>query len=124
MVDPDSIPDGFYLVSDKMNPQTEWHTAMVDAVRKVTHIAPTDPDGTIIGEEVSQEGVIVIPAKPSELGLCMGVTNAHYATTTEVYPDSPKATPEQCNDAQVACIVGGLDFIIADKGLKTCSSNS
>ncbi|CAB9501153.1 Zn-dependent enzyme from deacylase carboxypeptidase superfamily [Seminavis robusta] len=121
MNEDETIPDGFYLVSDKTNPQTEWHKAMIDSVRKVTHIAPADPDGTLIGEEVSQEGVIVIP-KPSSLGLCMGVTNAEYATTTEVYPDSPKATPEQCNDAQVACIVGGLDFVIQERNLQSCSS--
>ena len=79
----DKIPDGFYLVSDKTNPQAEWHKAMIEAVRKVTHIAPTDSDGTIIGEEVVQEGVIAIP-QPKSLGLCSGVTNAPYATTTEV----------------------------------------
>jgi len=108
---PDSIPDGFYLVSDKTNPQTEWHKAMIDAVRKVTHIAPADAGGQIIGEEVVQEGVIAIPS-PRTIGLCSGVTNATHATTTEVYPDSPKATEDQCNRAQVACITGGLDHII------------
>lgn len=50
--------------------------------------------------QVTQSGVIEIP-KPSSLGLCAGVTNATYAGTTEVYPDSPQATPEQCNLAQV-----------------------
>eukprot|EP00547_Thalassionema_nitzschioides_P013480 CAMPEP_0194244756 /NCGR_PEP_ID=MMETSP0158-20130606/11941_1 /TAXON_ID=33649 /ORGANISM="Thalassionema nitzschioides, Strain L26-B" /LENGTH=342 /DNA_ID=CAMNT_0038980335 /DNA_START=30 /DNA_END=1058 /DNA_ORIENTATION=- len=107
----ESIPDGFYLVSDETNPQTDWHKTMIDAVRKITHIAPNDPDGTIIGETVVQEGVIAIPT-PSSLGLCSGVTTASYATTTEVYPDSPKATPEQCNQAQVACIVGALEYIL------------
>jgi hypothetical protein len=52
------IPDGFYLVSDSTNPQTTWHKAMIDAVRKVTHIAPAEPDGTMIGEKVVQDGVI------------------------------------------------------------------
>eukprot|EP00239_Pterosperma_sp_CCMP1384_P005368 CAMPEP_0197859994 /NCGR_PEP_ID=MMETSP1438-20131217/35046_1 /TAXON_ID=1461541 /ORGANISM="Pterosperma sp., Strain CCMP1384" /LENGTH=326 /DNA_ID=CAMNT_0043476693 /DNA_START=249 /DNA_END=1229 /DNA_ORIENTATION=- len=108
---PDVIPDGFYLVSDSTNPQTEWHKAMIDGVRKVTHIAPPDTEGLIIGEEVVQEGVIAIPA-PRSIGLCAGVTNAEYATTTEVYPDSPNATEDQCNRAQVACIEAGLDFIL------------
>jgi len=108
---PGTIPDGFYLVSDSTNPQKAWHKAMIDAVRKVTHIAPADADGRIIGEEVVQEGVIAIPS-PKMLGLCAGVTNATYLTTTEVYPDSPKATDEQCNRAQVACITGGLDYIL------------
>ena len=35
------------------------------------------------------------------LGLCGGVTNAPLTTTTEVYPDSPKATDELCNLGQV-----------------------
>ena len=113
---PGTIPDGFYLVGDMTNPQPEWHAAMIAAVKEVTHIAPADPDGKIIDEPVVQEGVIVVP-KPSSLGLCSGVTNAEYATTTEVYPDSPKATDEQCNEAQVACAVGGLEYIIRAKGL-------
>lgn len=117
----DPIPDGFYLVSDSTNPQADWHKAMIDSVRQVTHIAPAEPDGTLIGETVSQEGVIVIPS-PKSLGLCMGATNAEYITTTEVYPDSPSATEEQCNRAQVACIVGGLDYIIKVKKLTACEA--
>ena len=105
------IPDGFYLVQDETSPKPEWFKAMIDSVKKVTHIAPADKDGKLIGEKVSQEGVIVIPCKKS-LGLCAGVTNAPYRTTTEVYPDSPSATPEQCNEAQVACIEGALEHII------------
>jgi len=47
------------------------------------------------------------------LSLCSSCTSgAAYATTTEVYPDSPKTTPGQCNAAQVACVVGGLDFLL------------
>ena len=49
---------------------------------------------------VLQEGVIGIPP-PKALGLCAGMTNAPYATTTEVYPDSPQANGAQCNAAQV-----------------------
>lgn len=107
---PDVIPDGFYLVGNSLNPQPEWHTAMIDAVREVTHIAPPDSKGNIIGEPVTQEGVIVYPVK--SLFLCSSCTNAPYSTTTEVYPDSPKATADQCNRAQVACICGGLDYLI------------
>lgn len=107
---PDVIPDGFYLVSDKTNPQSAWYKHMIDAVRKVTHIAPADANGQIIGEEVVQEGVIAIPS-PKSIGLCAGVTNAPYATTTEVYPDSPSANEDQCNRAQVAAVVAALEFI-------------
>jgi hypothetical protein len=107
---PDVIPDGFYLVGDSLNPQPEWHAAMIEAVRAVTHIAPPDSKGNIIGEPVTQEGVIVYPVK--SLFLCSSCTDAQYTTTTEVYPDSPKATAEQCNRAQVACISGGLDYLL------------
>mmetsp|Transcript_16889 Transcript_16889/g.25105 ORF Transcript_16889/g.25105 Transcript_16889/m.25105 type:complete len:385 (-) Transcript_16889:146-1300(-) len=108
------IPDGFYLVQDTTSPKSGWFAAMIDSVKKVTHIAPADSEGKLIGEEISQEGVIGIPNN-KHLGLCAGVTNAPYRATTEVYPDSPKATPEQCNEAQVACIVGGLDYIISEE---------
>ena len=107
----DDIPDGFYLVQDETSPMEGWFTAMIEKVKTVTHIAPPDADGKIIGEEVSQEGVIMIPSKKA-LGLCAGVTSAPYRTTTEVYPDSANATPEQCNQAQVACIEGALDYIL------------
>eukprot|EP00322_Chrysochromulina_rotalis_P028333 CAMPEP_0115859800 /NCGR_PEP_ID=MMETSP0287-20121206/16802_1 /TAXON_ID=412157 /ORGANISM="Chrysochromulina rotalis, Strain UIO044" /LENGTH=339 /DNA_ID=CAMNT_0003314111 /DNA_START=72 /DNA_END=1091 /DNA_ORIENTATION=- len=105
------IPDGFYLVADSTNPQTGWHAAMVEAVKKVTHIAPPDANGNIIDEPVIQDGVIGIPP-PRDIGLCAGVTNALYATTTEVYPDSPKATDEQCNRAQLAAIESALNYIM------------
>jgi len=107
----DEIPDGFYLVSDSTKTQDEWNKAMIEAVRKVTHIAPADADGNLIGEKMVQEGVIAIPS-PRSLGLCMGVTNAEFATTTEVYPDSPKATAAICNQAQIACIEGALKHIL------------
>ena len=59
----------------------------------------------------------VIPS-PKLIGLCAGVTNAAYATTTEVYPDSPTANDDQCNRAQVACIKAALDFIVEAEKLK------
>ncbi|WP_067518899.1 M14 family metallopeptidase [Endozoicomonas ascidiicola] len=108
--EPDIVPDGFYLVDDSDNPQPAFQKAMIDAVRNVTHIAPPDGNGMIIGSPVIQEGVIQYPVK--SLGLCAGMTHCTYCTTTEVYPDSPKATDEQCNDAQVAAVAAGLDYII------------
>ncbi|EOD11171.1 hypothetical protein EMIHUDRAFT_452523 [Emiliania huxleyi CCMP1516] len=112
--EPGTIPDGFYLVADVTNPRLDWHAAIIDAVRRVTHIAPADPDGTIIGEPVLQEGVIGIPS-PRSLGLCAGATRPPYATTTEVYPDSPKADADICNRAQVAAITSALDFLLAER---------
>jgi hypothetical protein len=105
-----TIPDGFYLVGDEANPQHEWHKAIIDSVRKVTHIAPPDADGEIIGKKPSQEGVIHYPT--AELFLCSSLTKAPFCTTTEVYPDSPKANDEQCNRAQVAAVTGALDYVL------------
>ncbi|MGR4988012.1 M14 family metallopeptidase [Vibrio rotiferianus] len=104
------IPDGFYTVGDTENPQPEFQKAVIESVAKVTHIAPADDQGEIIGSPVVQFGVINYPMV--KLGLCGGVTNCTYGTTTEVYPDSPKVTDEECNDAQVAAVVGGLDYVL------------
>lgn len=109
--EPGGIPDGFYLVDDAEKPQPEFQQAIIAAVEKVTHIAPADAHGEIIGSPVVSPGVIHYAFKP--LGLCAGVTNARYTTTTEVYPDSPRATPEQCNDAQVAAVRAAMDFMLA-----------
>ncbi|HVI59909.1 MAG TPA: M14 family metallocarboxypeptidase [Luteimonas sp.] len=109
--EPGTIPDGFYLVDDAENPQPAFQQAIIDAVAKVTHIAPADPDGTIIGSPVVAPGTIRYPLHA--LGLCAGITGARYTTTTEVYPDSPRATPQQCNAAQVAAVCAAIDFVLA-----------
>ncbi len=108
---PDEIPDGFYLVDDSENPQPEFQQAVIAAVAKVTHIAPADSRGEIIGSPLVAPGVIEYALK--ELGLCASITQARYTTTTEVYPDSPRATPEQCNAAQVAAVCAAIDFALA-----------
>jgi hypothetical protein len=114
---PGEIPDGFYVVDDSEKPQPEFQQAVIAAVAKVTHIAPADQNGEIIGSPVVAPGVIHYPLR--QLGLCAGITNARYTTTTEVYPDSPRATPEQCNAAQVAAVRAAVDFALAhDTGNK------
>jgi hypothetical protein len=55
-------------------------------------------------------GVILYDYK--KLGLCAGMTDARFTTTTEVYPDSPRTTPEQCNAAQVAAVCAAIDFAL------------
>ena len=109
--EPGTIPDGFYLVGDSENPQPDFQKAIIDAVAKVTHIAPPDAGGRIIGEVPAQPGVINYPLR--KLGLCASVSGAPYVTTTEVYPDSPRATPQQCNDAQVAAVRAAIDYVLA-----------
>jgi hypothetical protein len=56
-------------------------------------------------------GVIAYPLKM--LGLCASITEAPYKSTTEVYPDSPRATPEQCNLAQAVAVCAAIDFALA-----------
>lgn len=109
--EPGAIPDGFYTVGDTDNPQSGFQAAIIAGVREVTHIAPSDDHDQIIGSNVTQSGVINYPN--SELGLCAGLTGARFTTTTEVYPDSPKATPAICIDAQIAAVRAGLDFMLA-----------
>ena len=104
-----NIPDGFYLVGDSQKPVPDFQKAIISSVKKVTHSAPPDENGKINGAELEQWGVINYEARP--LGLCMGMTNANYVTTTEVYPDSPKSDAENCIAAQVAAVVGGLDYV-------------
>jgi hypothetical protein len=108
--EPGEIPDGFYLVDDSENPQPAFQQAINAAVEQVTHIAPADAEGRIIGSPVVAPGVIEYPVE--KLGLCAGITGARYTTTTEVYPDSPRATPEQCNAAQAAAVRAALDFAL------------
>jgi hypothetical protein len=103
-----AIPDGFYLVADAPRPELGFQQAIIDAVARVTHIAPPDESGQIIGCPVVSPGVIVYDCAP--LGLCASLTRARYVTTTEVYPDSPRATPEQCVAAQVAAVEAGLAY--------------
>jgi hypothetical protein len=109
--EPGEIPDGFYLVDDSEHPQPEFQQAVIAAVAKVTHIAPADAKGEIIDSPVVAPGVIEYALK--QLGLCAGITSAPYTTTTEVYPDSPRATPEQCNAAQAAAVCAAIDFGLA-----------
>ena len=110
--EPGTIPDGFYVVGDSENPQLAFQSAIIEAVARETHIAPADAQGEIIGSPVVAPGVILYPFRA--LGLCAGVTEARYTSTTEVYPDSPRATPEQCDAAQAAAVCAALDFALAN----------
>jgi hypothetical protein len=110
--EPGSIPDGFYLVDDTENPQPAFQQAIINAVSRVTHIAPADDKNEIIGSPVVAPGVIRYQLKA--WGLCASVSGARYTTTTEVYPDSPRATPEQCIAAQVAAVCAAVEFVVAD----------
>jgi hypothetical protein len=111
--EPCTIPDGFYVVDDAANPQPAFQQAIIEAVERVTHIAPADEQSEIIGSPQAARGVIGYQMRA--LGLCAGITGARYTTTTEVYPDSPHATPEQCIQAQVAAVCAGIDFLLESR---------
>jgi hypothetical protein len=110
--DPHAIPDGFYLVGDSERPVPEFQRALIDAVRRVTHIAEADGRGCIIGEPLQQAGVINFAQR--SVGLCGGMTDARFVTTTEVYPDSPTASPAQCNEAQGAAVNAAIEYLRSD----------
>ncbi len=105
---PGTIPDGFYTVGDTANPQPEFQAAIIAGVEPVTHIAPADEHGQLIGSDMVQRGVINYDCKG--WGLCAGMTDAPLTSTTEVYPDSPKATDEICIEAQVAAVEAALTY--------------
>ena len=110
------IPDGLYLVGDSDKPAHEFQAAIIAGVSEVTHIAPSDENGKIIGETTTQNGVINYEI--SKLGLGTGMTDCIYGTTTEVYPDSPKTNDDICIQAQVAAVCSGLDYVIQQNSLK------
>lgn len=114
MYEAEVIPDGFYLVGDsETNDQLPFLEAIIANVRKVTHIAPPDASGNLITFPAVKDGIILVPA--TKLGLCCSVTTGEYLATTEVYPDSPRATDAICNVAQVASITGALDYVLLQK---------
>ncbi len=107
---PCTIPDGFYVVDDAQNPQPAFQQAIIQAVQRVTHIAPADAQGGILDAPLVASGVIHYEMQA--LGLCACISGARYTSTTEVYPDSPHATPEQCIAAQVAAVCAGVEFVL------------
>lgn len=110
------IPDGFYLIGPEGQVRPELEKAIIESVRKLTHIAGPDARGMILDTPLSSEGVV----HTSVPGLCAEMTSATKtwgAYTTEMYPDSPRygaLTQAQvealCADVQVACLRGALDY--------------
>jgi hypothetical protein len=109
-----SIPDGFYLVGDVDRPVAAFQKAIIEAVKKVTHIAAPDENGEIIGVTLAQCGVINYATKTS--GLCTGFSDAEFSTTTEVYPDSPEVDGENCIRAQVTAITAAINYALNTQG--------
>ncbi|BCD92048.1 peptidase [Francisella halioticida] len=112
-IDKWGIPDGFYLVANDNRPHYEFQKYIIDAVAKVTHLAPTDPDINILGDNTIKDGIMVCDSDKEKF--CMSLSDAKYTTTTEVYPDSPKTNPQECILAQVEAVVAGIEYIRNNK---------
>ncbi|WP_368755303.1 M14 family metallocarboxypeptidase [Klebsiella oxytoca] len=112
LYEPESIPDGFYLVSDRQNSRLDFQRAIIEAVEKVTHIAPADHKGNMLGFPVVSPGVIEYDN--GAYHLCATITGAPFTTTTEVYPDSAETFPEECVRAQVVTIRQAIDFVLTN----------
>ncbi|KQY86931.1 DUF2817 domain-containing protein [Pelomonas sp. Root1444] len=108
---PDTVPDGFYLVDDVDRPQPAFQRAVIDAVARVTHIAPADANGQIIGTPLQSPGVISFAV--AKRHLCAAITGARFSTTTEVYPDSPRTAPQACVLAQVTAVRAAISHALA-----------
>ena len=108
---PETVPDGFYLVDDSESPQPAFQESIISAVERVTHIAPPDENNMIIGSPVVAHGVIEYPQ--AKYAMCGAIADARFKTTTEVYPDSVRATPRECNNAQMTAVCAALDFALA-----------
>lgn len=106
------IPDGFYVFGDtnRKKNQLKFSQAIIDAVSKVTHIAEPEEDGTIVSEPIASHGVLLAPGE----GTCDAHTKAMYVTTTEVYPDSKRTNPEECNKAQSEAVRSGIEYALAN----------
>ena len=113
---PHPIPDGFYLVADSDRPAPDFQRAVIEAVRRVTHIAESDEQGRLLGDVVQQPGVVNYPKRT--LGLCGGMTDARFVTTTEVYPDSARTTAAECNSAQRAAVEAAIVVLRGDLGAR------
>mmetsp|Transcript_17700 Transcript_17700/g.52644 ORF Transcript_17700/g.52644 Transcript_17700/m.52644 type:complete len:374 (+) Transcript_17700:141-1262(+) len=110
--EPEVIPDGYYIMGNKANPQLSWLSAIIDKVEFVTHVAAPDQSNCIMGLPCLAPGIVV----SDSAGKGKGVTNAIFAATTEVYPDSKcrDVSSEECNAAQVTAVTAALDYIVKD----------
>ena len=105
-IDKWGVPDGFYLVANENKPHFDFQKYIINAVSKITHIAPTDSD---LGEDTVKDGIVICDSEKEKL--CMSFTNAEYTTTTEVYPDSSRTNAQECILAQVEAVISALAYI-------------
>lgn len=106
------IPNGYYLISNVSNTAPGMASKIIEAVKKVTPIAP-DPE---IHGEKNENGVVISEGNsPTHQGLNQAYmrTISDNSFTTEIYPEihpEPRGSQEAIA-AQRATIHGVLDYL-------------
>ena len=106
------IPNGYYLISGATNKDPQMAVKIIEAVRKVTPIAP-EPE---IHDEKNDNGIVVSEGNaPTHQGLNQAYmrTISDNSFTTEIYPEihpEPQGSQEAIA-AQRATIHGILDYL-------------
>lgn len=107
------IPNGYYLISNVANKDPDMATSIIEAVSKVTPIAP-DPE---IHGEKNENGVVTSKGdSPTHQGLNQAYmkTISENSFTTEIYPEihpEPRGSQEAIA-AQRATIEGILNYLL------------
>ena len=106
------IPNGYYLISNTTNQAPQMATKIIEAVKKVTPIAP-DPE---IHGDINENGIVVSKGSdPTHQGLNQAYmkTISDNSFTTEIYPEihpEPRGSQEAIA-AQRATIEGILNYL-------------
>lgn len=106
------IPNGYYLISHASNRDPQMAAQIIEAVRRVTPIAP-DPE---IHGDKNENGIVVSNGlKPTHQGLNQAYmkTISQNSFTTEIYPEihpEPRGSQEAIA-AQRATLHGLLDYL-------------
>ena len=85
-----------------------WNFFAVDSNRSFRQGSPAQESAALMRLVAPLRGQFVAHI---DLHETTDTDESEYTTTTEVYPDSPHATPEECIAAQVAAVCAGLDFV-------------
>ena len=64
------------MVANKNKPYYDFQKYIIDAVSKVTNIAPTDPDTNILGDDTIKHGIMSCDSDKEKL--CMSFTSEEY----------------------------------------------
>jgi len=103
-------PDGFYVVDDRSGRAPNSRARVIAAVARVTHIAPPDADGQIIGTAAGRARCHSVSGEASR-----ALRQRHGRAVQDDdggYPDSPRTSPEECNVAQATAVCAAIEFAL------------